>query len=290
MRVGRWVPGFVLAGFVWILTGGCSSLDGYNRLKAANRILAVEKEELYKDLSDERSVGEVLRTRVRSLEHDVEVKTQLVDNYRRETELLEEMRNLARKQVEELANKDLSAIAIMGPKLPKPLDNALRRFASDYADKVVYDRRAGTVKWNADLLFALGSDVVKDSSMPALRAFTDVIKSRAAEGFEVIVVGHTDNRPVARPATKAKHPTNWHLSSHRAIAVSNILQRFNYSPGRIGVMGCGEYRPVADNGTVEGSSQNRRVEVYLVPRGSIVHVTAAAGQRSAAKALAGVTP
>ena len=99
--------------------------------------------------------------------------------------------------------------------------------------------------------------------MPALSAFASIIKSAAADGFEVIVVGHTDNRPVVRPETKAQHPTNWHLSSHRAIAVSNILQKNSYPPNRIGVMGCGQYRPVADNGTAQGSSENRRVEIIL---------------------------
>ena len=35
-------------------------------------------------------------------------------------------------------------------------------------------------------------------------------------------------------------------------------------------MGYGEYRPVADNGSAEGSAKNRRVEIYLIPTGSIV--------------------
>ena len=42
------------------------------------------------------------------------------------------------------------------------------------------------------------------------------------------------------------------------------------SPKRVGVLGYGEYRPVADNASASGSSKNRRVEVYLVPVGSIV--------------------
>ena len=290
MRGGGCVAGLFLAGFGFVVVGGCASLNDHNRLKAANRVLAAEKEELNKDLFDERSVADAFRTRVAAIENELDVKTELVDNYRRENELLDEMRKTAASRLKELASRDLGAIAIMGPKLPEPLDNALKRFAAEYADTVIYDRRAGTVKWNADLLFALGSDVVKQSSMAALAAFTDVVRSPAADGFEVIVVGHTDNRPVVRPETKAKHPTNWHLSSHRAIAVSDILQRFEYSPERISVMGCGEHRPVSDNTTEDGSSQNRRVEVYLVPRGTIVHATADRGPRGADKALAGVTP
>jgi chemotaxis protein MotB len=135
---------------------------------------------------------------------------------------------------------------------------------------VVYDARNGIVRWKADLLFALGSDVVKESSKDALRAFCDVIKSPAAGNFEAIIVGHTDNKPIKTEATRQKHPTNWHLSGHRAIAVAEVLLKDGYAPQRVGVLGCGEYRPVADNASASGASKNRRVEVYLVPVGSIV--------------------
>ena len=119
-----------------------------------------------------------------------------------------------------------------------------------------------------DLLFASGSDVVRDSSKEALRAFCEVIKSPAAADFEAIVVGHTDTQPIKKSAEK--HPTNWHLSAHRAISVSTVLRQNGYGPERLGVMGYGEYRPVADNASAEGAAKNRRVEIYLIPAGSIV--------------------
>jgi chemotaxis protein MotB len=126
------------------------------------------------------------------------------------------------------------------------------------------------VKWKGDLLFPLGSADVKPASLDALRSFAEVLKSPAAVDFESVIVGHTDNRPVQRPETRQKHPTNWHLSSHRAIAVGDVLQKYGYQADRIGVMGCSEFRPVAENSSESGQSNNRRVEIYLVPRGSIV--------------------
>jgi len=168
----------------------------------------------------------------------------------------------------------LGDITIAGQMLPEPLDTALKRFAQEHPQAVTYDASRGTIKWTSDLLFALGSDVVKESSMAALRGFADIIKSDAASDFEVIVVGHTDNTPIGRPETKQRHPSNWHLSAHRAISVASILQRDGYGAERIGIMGFGEYRPIADNASDAGKSQNRRVEIYLVPRGSIGHAAA----------------
>jgi chemotaxis protein MotB len=183
-------------------------------------------------------------------------------------------------------SQTLGDIALAGPRLPQPLDNALKRFADEHPTAVVYDALRGTVKWKSDLLFALGSDVVKESSLEAMRGFAEVIKSPIASDFEVIVVGHTDSHPIVKTQTKARHPSNWHLSAHRAISVASVLRNHGYPAERIGVMGYGEYRPIADNTTETGSSQNRRVEIYLVPKGVLVPTTADGGWRVEGQALA----
>lgn len=278
MRYGKMV-GFVTGCACLAVGSGCASLDGYRRLQAAHRSVSAEKEAVAKDLFDARTVNDSLRTRVGSLDREMETKDELIVRLRRENEVLDEMRRTARSALEEMADGQVLGDITIGAKLPEALDSALKRFADEHPSAVAYDAPRGTVKWKADLLFAIGSDVVKESSMAALRSFTNVIKSSAAADFEVIVVGHTDNRPVVRAATKAKHPTNWHLSAHRAIAVAFVLQKDGYSSGRVGVMGYGEHRPVGDNATQAGSSQNRRVEIYLVPRGAIVEASADAGPR-----------
>jgi chemotaxis protein MotB len=80
-----------------------------------------------------------------------------------------------------------------------------------------------------------------------------------------MVAGHTDDTPVVNPATKAKHPDNWYLSSHRAIAVGDELLKHQVSGQRVAVVGYADQRPIASNGTSEGQAQNRRVEVLILP-------------------------
>lgn len=270
MRGGGWMVGCVAGGFLLAVLSGCVPLEKHRRVDWARRNTVAEKEALEQELFDARNVNDSLRTRVSSLERELDTKNELIANLRKENELLDEMRKTAQSALEGMADRQvLPDIGITGPRLPERLDSALKRFADEHPTAVVYDPGRGTVKWKADLLFALGSDVVKESSKESLRSFTEVIKSPAAADFEVIVVGHTDNTPIVRPTTKTRHPTNWHLSGHRAISVAFALQDYGYAPEQIGVMGYGEYRPIADNATEAGKSQNRRVEIYLVPKGTL---------------------
>lgn len=267
MRSGGAMCGLVLAGGV-LGSVGCVGLDDHTRLKAANRNLTAEKESIGQELFDERHNNDTLRTKLTACESELQTKNELVANLRRENELLDEWRRDAKGTLEGLADKSFGDIII--PALPGPLDNAVKRFAEQHPSEVEYDPSRGLVKWKGDLIFPLGSDEVRASSTESLRSFAEVLKSPAAADFEVLIVGHTDNRPVQRPETKAKHPTNWHLSTHRAIAVGNVLQKHGCRPDRIGCMGCSEYRPSASNASEAGQSQNRRVELYIVPAGSIV--------------------
>ena len=102
-----------------------------------------------------------------------------------------------------------------------------------------------------------------------MKKFAEIVNSPDAAGFDVAIVGYTCNTPIKKAETKAMHKTNWHLSTHRAISVMNMLGEDGVNSARMGVMGYGEYRPIADNTTKEGRSKNRRVEIYLVQKDGV---------------------
>lgn len=147
--------------------------------------------------------------------------------------------------------------------LPVELDNALRQLAAENPDLMEYDPELGMVKFRSDLTFALGSADVNSAAKETLNRLASVLTSDAARGYEVRIVGHTDNVKIGNPSTRQKHPTNWHLSAHRAISVKDVLETAGVQPTRLGVAGYGQYRPVVANGP-KGAEQNRRVELYLV--------------------------
>ncbi|MDH7599193.1 MAG: OmpA family protein [Sedimentisphaerales bacterium] len=155
-----------------------------------------------------------------------------------------------------------------GAALPVELTAKLDELSKKYPI-INYDPTAGSLKISSDVLFEKGSDVVASQTVEALKSLCEVLNSPVAQKFDIVVAGHTDDIPIERPDTKQKHPTNWHLSAHRAIAVLNVLAANNVSPNRLSIRGFGEYRPAAPNAPgKKGNPQNRRVEIYLVPQGA----------------------
>jgi chemotaxis protein MotB len=241
----------------------------------ANTAALGQKEQCEMDLYDARNVADSLRTKVTALESQLQDKTALAANLQAENDRLHQAFDTCQSTLASVADRRLpDTPVIVKTMLPEKLDSALKQFASQYPSAVEYDEQRGIVRWKSDLLFALGSDVVMDSAKEALAGFAEIMRSADASSFDTVVVGHTDNRPISRDVTRREHPTNWHLSVHRSISVSNVLQGAGLPPQRIGVMGYGEFRPVHDNGSESNRASNRRVEVYIVPTGTVALASA----------------
>lgn len=154
-------------------------------------------------------------------------------------------------------------------KLAAPVHEALKRFAETHPGVIEYDAKLGLVRFSTDLLFALGSYEVAAEQIKLLGDFAEVINIPEAQQYDVLVVGHTDNVPIKKASTKEKTPTNWHLSVYRAVAVLLALKDKGVNPDRMGATGFGEQRPRVPNTARGGTKENRRVEIFLVPKGSI---------------------
>ena len=83
----------------------------------------------------------------------------------------------------------------------------------------------------------------------------------AAVPERVLISGHTDTDPISTP----QFPSNWELSSVRAMTFMKYLLSINpdLNPARFSAIGYGEYRPIAPNDTAENKQQNRRVEILI---------------------------
>lgn len=113
------------------------------------------------------------------------------------------------------------------------------------------------------ILFPSGEAEITKEGLEILDRVGSVLKG--AEGKIIRVEGHTDDVPI-HPNLQKKFPTNWELSAARATNVVRFLQeKVGIEGSRLQVIGMSEYSPVASNATPAGRSQNRRIEITLLP-------------------------
>ncbi len=128
-----------------------------------------------------------------------------------------------------------------------------------------------TVKMKDKILFASGSATIGADGRDALKKVADAL--RTLQGKLIRVEGHTDNVPTGHAGP---FPTNWELSSARALAVVRFLQDNGVDPTRLSGAGFGEFQPISPNDSPDGRSLNRRIEIVLVPLEGAVAAPAAA--------------
>ena len=105
------------------------------------------------------------------------------------------------------------------------------------------------------ITFATDSSQIASSFYQPLNNLAGSFKQYNQNNIEV--VGHTDNT--------GSHSYNMSLSQRRAQAVVDYLVAQGVDRSRIVARGVGPDQPVANNATVDGRAQNRRVEVNLTP-------------------------
>ena len=225
--------------------------------------------------------NETQRKRIAELESELQTTKLKLDQLKRKLDTAEgsdsvEASSLKQRiaALEEDLNKKKELISLMqqqllygGAQLPVELSTMLEDFAKS-EEMVTYDASRGIVKFKSDLLFEPGSDKVEAGAVEAVKSLCKILCSEQGQKFDIIIAGHTDDMRIGKPATREKHPTNWHLSAHRGISVLNIMAANNVASERMSVRGFGEFRPIEPNKpNKKGNPQNRRVEIYIVPKG-----------------------
>jgi chemotaxis protein MotB len=120
-----------------------------------------------------------------------------------------------------------------------------------------------TVNMVDAILFDSGKAEIKTDGLVVLGKVIEIL--RAVNDKAIRIEGHTDAMPIAGSLAQ-RYPTNWELSAARAINVARYLQKESINPALLSAAGFGEFKPVADNATVEGRAKNRRIEIVLVPK------------------------
>ena len=107
------------------------------------------------------------------------------------------------------------------------------------------------------VLFDLGEGKIDYGATTILNKIGSVLANTT---HSIRIEGHTDNIPIKTE----KFPSNWELSTARAISVLRyFINNHHISAKRLSAEGFGEYRPIAPNDTAENRIKNRRVEIKI---------------------------
>jgi len=111
-----------------------------------------------------------------------------------------------------------------------------------------------------DILFTSGNANLNNNSLIMLNKLAAIIKNLPND---IRIEGHTDNVPISN----GSFASNWHLSVNRALNTAYyLINQQNLPAGRVSIVGYSEYKPIADNNTVEGRNLNRRVDIVIIKK------------------------
>jgi len=179
-------------------------------------------------------------------------------------------------ELEELRKQKAAADARL-----KTYDELVKRFRKmiDAGKLEIVVRRGQIVlALETDVLFDPGKTDIKPAGKAALAEIADAIRAVAGRRFQV--AGHTDTAPIK---TK-EFPSNWELSTARAVVVVKLLISEGAKASVLSAAGFAEFDPVGNNMAPQGRAKNRRIEITLVPNiEELVGIAALASKEDGSK-------
>ncbi|MBL8445671.1 MAG: peptidoglycan -binding protein [Zoogloeaceae bacterium] len=221
-------------------------------------------------------------------EESLKAQTEISDSAVAQIELLNRQMAEIRTQLEELnkalatANAELAVRDLKIDDLGRELNLALaervqelNRYRSEFFGRlravlgnrqdvqIVGDRFV----FSSEVLFPSASDEVSEDGLLQLLSLADTLKTISAEmpsdlPWVLQVDGHTDRRPIST----ARFPSNWELSTARALAIVKFLRDQGVPAQRLAATGFGEFHPLDNRDTPDAYSRNRRIELKLTTR------------------------
>jgi chemotaxis protein MotB len=182
---------------------------------------------------------------------------------------LQERSSLDRKQIAEYEGErdqmydHFKGLAFGRGRLPPELSRQFAELSKRYPS-LQFDPETGVSKLDTDILFDSGEAQLKPGAERLIDELVRVMQSPAAKDLKIMIAGHTDNQLIAGRDVREKYPNNFHLSTARALAVSDRMKRDGMSDQRMAVAGFGASQPIVSNTTAQDRQKNRRVEILVM--------------------------
>lgn len=290
---------FVLLVFVLAQFFMSSALTG--RDQALSRLHA-EMTSLVEQLSLEKSKSADVKSELTKLQDKLQAslaerdnllnslddERKLSDNAKLQADLLNQQMSAMREQLEKLATaldaseklsvEQKTQISDLGKRLNVALAGKveeLQRYRSEFFGKlrkVLGDRQGIRIEgdrfvFQSELLFDSASADLGASGQQQLRQLAKTLNELATQipkevNWVLRVDGHTDKRPIKSD----RFPSNWELSTARAISVIRALIDAGVPADRLAAAGFGEFQPLDNANTDAAYARNRRIEIRFDQR------------------------
>ncbi|MFQ5466887.1 MAG: peptidoglycan -binding protein [Kiloniellaceae bacterium] len=260
-------------------------------LEDAYKVVEADKEKIraqLQDLAILQSLRDDLMAKLAAAESGRDEQKKLTDEAQAQLVLLNRQIVALRQQLSRLAvalevseaeakEKDVQ-IANLGRRLNVALASKvqeLARYRSEFFGRlrevlgtrqdirIVGDRFV----FQSEVLFASGSAELGDSGKAQMAQLANTLREIAVKipkdlTWILRVDGHTDRAPIHT----AEFPSNWELSTERAISVVHFLIQQGIAAEHLAATGFGEFQPLDPGQTDEAFRRNRRIELKLTQR------------------------
>ncbi|MCH7634331.1 MAG: peptidoglycan -binding protein [Proteobacteria bacterium] len=234
-------------------------------IRLSELLMRVDKSEA--ELADERELGATQRSRIALLARQIAALRKQLQRIGALLEASETRTAKQQVQIADLGRRLNLALAARVEELSKyrsEFFGRLREVLGDHPGiRVVGDRFV----FQSEVLFASASAELNpkgEAQIARLATTLTEIGKKIPKDINWIlrVDGHTDRVPIQTPA----FPSNWELSTARAISVVKFLVNHGVPADRLAATGFGEHQPLDPRQNQAGYSRNRRIELKLTQR------------------------
>jgi len=250
------------------LTNENTRLQGLVDLGASNAAGAgAAQAKLSDDLAGEKKISSEALAQVEILNQQLLALRRQIGALERALQASESQDSESQKKIADLGKRLNVALARKVEELSRYRSNffgRLRKLLASRKDvRVVGDRFV----FQAEVLFPSGSAQMNPQGLATLVPLASAIKTLEGQIPDEIewvlrVDGHTDVRPIST----AEFPSNWELSSARALSVVRFLITRGVKPKHLVAAGFGQFQPLDRKNTEAALRRNRRIELKLTTR------------------------
>lgn len=220
-----------------------------------------------KELASERKLSEEARAHAALLNQQLEALRAELARLAAALDASEGVSKEQKIQIEDLGRRLNQALASKVEELSRYRSEFFGRLRQVLGNRPGIRVEGDRFVFQSELLFATGSADLGENGQQQLaqlaKTLLDLSKQFPKDlNWVLRVDGHTDKVPIYN----VRFPSNWELSTARAISVVRFLIAQGLPPERLAAAGFGEYQPLERGDSEEALRRNRRIELRLDQR------------------------